>query len=892
MSFSVGETLGPYRIVSQLGAGGMGEVFLAEDSRLGRKVAIKKIFSRGEPSRRLRFVQEARAASALQHPNIITIHDVGEAGDEQYIVMEYLEGESLREILRRGPIPLRTAIDYAASIAAALSAAHAAGIVHRDIKPENVMVLRSGGVKVLDYGLAKLVDSPVGDSDSATLPQQRFTGSGQIVGTVSYMSPEQAQARVVDVRSDIFSLGVVLYEMLAGEQPFRGTSAVETLHEIINVEPSDLRSAGVRREVADIVSRALEKDPGLRYQHAGDLRLDLLRARDRMSEAEGGVSTQRRRPWWWLATAVAMLAAVAVAVFVTRERFSKSSPRQIVPLINQVTIDPGYEGEPTFAPDGQTIAYVSDRSGNLEIYLKQVSGGPDINLTNHPEDDAQPVFSPDGKQIAFVSARGGKSLWYRGPEAPLMGGDIWIMPALGGSPRRIASGNFPSWSPDGQDVYFTAGTWRQQKIFRVAATGGAPSEIACQIPQSHTWLVSPSVSPNGQWLLVGGIIDSLYVVSSVGGKARAVARGRDPVWDAGGKAILYSSTAPGRNFSLCRRSFDPVSGAVGAEQPLTIGTERTMQTAVSRDGRLVAFAAQDVRFNIERIAFDERAGRTTGLPEAVTLGSELTNFFDLSPDGNSIVYESRAGGKFRLWRVEVGGGQPVLLTSEQNMDDRFPMWSSDGRAIAAVRRESGSEKRLLTLFDPDGANPRTVAEVSSNFMTWFPGANAVAWYHEGERAVHLLDLATHRSRRLTFDSSVRAGQSFSADGKWLAFAREDSRTVTDILVMPFSGGASRVAVQTVGDDGHPFFDARGEWLYFSKSHKNLYRVPGPAQGWRHEEPQKVTDFAEANLFLDDPQLSADGKWMYYTRGEFRSDIWVMDVRPGEGRANEAKEGRP
>jgi serine/threonine protein kinase/Tol biopolymer transport system component len=887
--FSVGAAVGPYRIVSPLGAGGMGEVFLAEDSRLGRKVAIKRIHSRSASSRSERFAQEARAASALQHPNIITIHDVGEVDDEPYIVMEYLEGESLRDMIVRGRIPVREAIDYAASIAAALAAAHTAGIVHRDIKPENVMVLRSGEVKVLDYGLAKLVDNFASDPDGATVSQHGLTASGQIVGTVAYMSPEQAEARVVDSRSDIFSLGVVLYEMLTGEQPFRGKSAVETLHRIVNAGPPGLDDARIPRALKDVVRRALEKNPALRYQHAGDLRLDLLRAKERLSDGESGPAAWPSRPWWWLATAAALVVMAAVAAAFVSRRLSKPSATRAVPLINQVTTDPGYEGEPTFAADGQTIAYVSDRSGNLEIYLKQISGGPDVNLTNHAADDVQPSFSPDGKQIAFVSSRTGPGLSYLGPETALMGGDIWIMPALGGPARKIASGNFPSWSPDGQHLYFTAGRWRQQKIYRVAATGGAPAEIDCRIARSHPFLIAPKVSPDGRWLLFGAVIDTVYVVPAAGGTASEIARGRDAAWGAAGKTIVYSSTAPGRNSSLCRRSFDSETGTVGAEEALTIGTERILQATVSPNGEGIAFASQDVRFNIERVPFDAVAGRTTGPPEPVTRGSELTNFFDLSPDGKSIVYESRSGGKFRLWRVD-HGGQPVLLTSERNVDDRFPIWSGDGRAIAVVRRKEEDGKWMLTLVEPDGANPRAVAEVSSNFITWLPHSNSVAWYEERERAVHLLDLATRKSRRLTFEPGVRSTQTFSADGKWLAFLQENENTVTDIRIVPTSGGASRALVETVENDGHPVFDSRGQWMYFSASHKNLYRVPGPAQGWRPAAPQKVTDFAEANLFVDDPQLSPDEKWMYYTRGEFRSDIWVMET--GAGTSAEKRPSSP
>ena len=404
----VGECVGHYRVLSRIGRGGMGEVYLAEDTRLGRKVALKllsgDVIADGESRRR--FALEAKAASSLNHPNIITVYDIGSHGDRDFIAMEYVEGESLRGLILHGKIEVKRAFELAAQVAGGLAAAHDAGIIHRDIKPENLMVTRTSQVKILDFGLAKLVErqraSIVSRDLSAVLQVQHGVGPetvpGTILGTVSYMSPEQAEGRAVDHRTDIFSLGAVLYELLTGKRPFEAKSAIDTLHAIINQEPRPALELNPRLppQSAEILGKAMAKDERERYRHPGDFELDLRRLK-RAMESQSVASTEARtlprgaskeRARWTSvlsrlipASIGAFIAlGVALGVWIITKPVAVA-PRAVWPeriTLTPLTTDPGFEGDPTFSPDGQTIAYSSDRTGNFEIFLKDVSGGQDI----------------------------------------------------------------------------------------------------------------------------------------------------------------------------------------------------------------------------------------------------------------------------------------------------------------------------------------------------------------------------------------------------------------------------------------------------------------------------------------------------------------------------------
>lgn len=907
--FKSGNTIAHYQIRSILGEGGMGKVYLAHDTKLDRKVALKILppeFAANQESMR-RFTQEAKTAAALHHPNIAQIFEIGEHDNTRYIAMEFVAGDTLRTLLSRRRIELKRGLEWCAQVAGGLSAAHTQRVIHRDIKPENLVVTPAGQVKILDFGLAKLMEKRddaggAGELTTAFMPSgnQTNTVPGVIMGTVSYMSPEQARGEKVDQRTDIFSLGVVLYEIVINERPFRGKSTIDTLHAILNQEPPRATQSNPQlpAELEDILGKALAKETSERYQHAGDFEIDLRRLKrgiesNTLTSTKGTAVRQKVAATFHLKWVVLGLTLTAASVLAGWWLGSSSVPQSGVPSLANValtplTADPGYEGEPTFSPDGQTIAYVSDRSGNFEIFLKQIAGGPDVNLTNNASDDVQPAFSPDGKQIAFVSTRASSSsLLYPGVDYSLLGGDIWVMPALGGSARRIAeSGNFPSWSPDGSTIIYTRGTaWFQPKMRRVSAQGGEPLDIpiafAADEPPQPFWLY-PSYSSDNRWIAfeAGAYI---FIVNAEGGEAKRVVKGKRPVWSADSQAIIYSNTESGKNLSLWRVPFSLTEGVVsGLPEPLTVGRGRDIQAAVSRDGKMIAYAAQDLAFNAEVLPFDAEQGRLTGSPQPVTAGSNSIYFLNFSPDGRSIVFENHLGQSAHIWRVDVGS-PPVQLTADAKFNDSAPRWSPDGQTIAFIRRsadESQPSQRVaasLWLMSADGANPRSVIENATNPM-WLPDGRAILYgaIVEGRNQLFLFDLTAKSSRRLTNEVGTVPISAFSPDGKWMIHQSNASGNI-DLRAWPLAGGESRFVVATPHQDYHPFVSPSGKWLYFQLDHKNIYRVPGPAQDWRKAEPEKITNFPESGLFLEDPQISLDGRQLLYSRGRISGDIWIMNL---------------
>ena len=908
--FESGQNVAHFKILSLLGEGGMGKIYLAQDTKLHRKVALKFLPAKLEEDqdRIRRFVQEAQSAARLHHPNIAQIFEIGDYESTHYIALEYVEGETLRQLLSRRKLEIKQAVEFAAQVASGLATAHKEGIIHRDIKPENLVVTTTGQIKILDFGLAKLVEKEldgtgVSQLTTAYMHSGNATTPGVILGTVSYMSPEQARAEKLDQRTDIFSLGVVLYEMITGERPFRGKSAIDTLHAITNQDPSPVTqlNSQLPPELAEVLSKALAKETSERYQHAGDFELDLRRFK-RAVESNSLISTQTQRPGmlgtgkWGLSVPLLLVGAFVVlgvaAIAWLLGRSSVVPKRSTLDLGNvtlmPLTTDPGYEGEPTFSADGETIAYVSDRNGNFEIYLKQISGGPDINLTNDGADDVQPAFSPDGKQIAFVSTRSSSSnLLYPGRDRPLLGGDIWVMPALGGSPRRIVeSGNFPSWSADGKTIIFTSGTSQgQQKLRRVDAKGGPPQDISVKFkadePLAPFWYYS-SYSSDMRWISFEAD-GNIFVVSSEGGEARRIVKGRRPTWGVNSQAIIYSNDEPGKNNSLWQIPFSTTDGtASGVPEPLTVGRGRDTQAAISRDGKLIAFAAQDLSFNIETLPFDEEMGHQTGAPQEVTRGSNNIDFLSFSPDGRSIVFQSHRGAGSHIWRVDIGSA-PVQLTSDPNFNDATPRWSPDAQSIAFIRRPVGVPATpgvpgSLCLMSADGANPRLLSENAFN-PSWAPSGLALIYGSvvEGrQNQLVIFDLATKTLRRLTNEPDVVPLSAFSPDGKWVIYQSTQSGNV-DLRAVPVEGGESRSVVATAHQDYHPFVSPSGKWLYFQLDHKNIYRVPGPTQEWRKGEPEKVTNFPESGLFLEDPQISRDGHWLLYSHGRITGDVWIMNL---------------
>jgi serine/threonine protein kinase len=423
----VGQRVSHYAIEEKLGEGGMGVVYKARDMRLGRFVALKVLPADkvADPERKRRFVQEAKAASALNHPNIITIYDIDQAEGIDFIAMERVEGKTLDRLIPRNGMRLSEALKYAIQIAAALSRAHAAGIIHRDIKPGNIMVTPDGHVKVLDFGLAKLTEVIEVDTQAPTAAMKAAdangTEEGTILGTIAYMSPEQAEGKKVDARSDVFSFGSVLYEIATGRRAFQEETKISTLAAILHKEPLPVHEiiADAPRDLEKIIARCMRKDPERRFQGMADVKVALeeLKEESESEKLDVGVPPTMGRPGLSVSprlTALVISLIVVAAGGAWWLSRAKTPPLSKTPTLVRLTSDSGLTTDPALSPDGKLLAYASDRSGegNLDIWVQQVSGGEAIRLTRDPADDSEPIFSPDGSKIAFRSEREGGGILY------------------------------------------------------------------------------------------------------------------------------------------------------------------------------------------------------------------------------------------------------------------------------------------------------------------------------------------------------------------------------------------------------------------------------------------------------------------------------------------------
>ncbi|HKP14114.1 MAG TPA: protein kinase, partial [Blastocatellia bacterium] len=579
--------LSRYRIINKLGAGGMGEVYLAEDTRLHRRVALKFLPTQftSDATRVRRFEKEARAASALNHPNILTIHEIGEAEGAHFIATEFVEGMTLRRRLSLAPLPLAEALDIAIQVAAALQAAHAVGVIHRDIKPENLMLRHDGYVKVLDFGLAKFIENRPSDDG---LPTQAMTQTepGLAMGTTPYMSPEQTRGLRVDARTDIWSLGVVLYEMVTGQLPFKGETRSDIMAAILKSEPTPLTAYAPQApaELRRIIEKALMKEDGQRYQSVNDLLADLKslkRAQEAaamtgssqpavdyktvLQEAETVVIHNTTAPdalpstraytgerqtrgglsrWWWAALLVAALLVAAAAWYRWRPRNDVDANLLAQLVTTQVVSWKSDLGEDLsnwarFSPDGKFVAFSSTRGGSSGIWVKQMSGGEPITSKRDKGTDFSPVWSPDGQQIAFLSYRDEQS-------------GIWTMPAFGGTPTPLKSldrrsQGLVAWSKDGRTIYYEF----DQNLYAL----NVQTKEATQLTDFDSPIYAQrefSLSPDGERVAYAERKDQrkdIWVMPLRGGQVTRVTDDSNedhaPLWHPDGKRIIYTSVRNG-----------------------------------------------------------------------------------------------------------------------------------------------------------------------------------------------------------------------------------------------------------------------------------------------------------------------------------------------------------
>ena len=730
MAIAKGTSLGPYEVVAHIGSGGMGDVWRARDRRIGRDVAIKVLpeaFAPGD-ERVKRFEQEARAAGALNHPGLVTIFDVGKVDGVPYIVMEMLEGETLRDVLAQakpGALPLRKAIEYATEIASALAVAHAKGIVHRDLKPENLFVTADRRVKILDFGLAKLASEST-DANDTRRTSIHLTSTGLVVGTPGYMSPEQVRAAPVDHRTDIFALGSVLYEMITGTPAFERSSAVETMHAVLTDEPEPLEALvpAVSPACAATVAHCLEKNPHERFQSAHDLAFQ-LRTLPEVSKLAMStiVPTPAKRRWYATPRAaivalVALLGAGGVS-FVLLGMRHQAAP-ETERIFRQLTSADGSELFPAMAPDGKSFAYVSAESGNRDIYVQRVDGHESINITaDYTDDDSEPAFSPDGSQIAFRSERDG--------------GGIFVMGATGESPKRLTNfGHNPAWSPDGTEIVFATEPVETQpdtrahpgELWLVNAHSGASRPLVQ--PQKggpdFGWQsdgVQPSWSPNGKriafWSLssLSAQRDLWTIDPHAAEPKKTVVRVTsdaalqwNPVWSPDGKYLYYGCDADG-TLNLWRVAMNRDSGSpIAPPEPVPLPANTAGHFSFARSGDM-AFVSVTGSDRVLAIPFDANAG-TLGSPRRVIGGSQHIRNFDVSADGKRIAFASRLGKQEDIFVADADGKRISQLTDDA-AKDRDVHWSPDGKTLYFMSNRD-SDAYWIWKINADGSGLARVSD--------------------------------------------------------------------------------------------------------------------------------------------------------------------------------------
>lgn len=875
---NTGSRLGHYTVVQKLGSGGMGEVYLAEDTKLGRKIALKTLLPElaSDSERRIRFEREARAVAAINHPNIVTLYSIESEEGVHFLTMELVTGQPLSRVIPPEGLPLKRFFAIALPLTDAVSAAHDHGITHRDLKPENVMVADNGRVKVLDFGLAKLKPRPFDQDEATAALSDARTMRGQVLGTMAYMSPEQAEGRDLDHRSDIFSLGILLHQMVTGRRPFGGDSAASLLSALLRdtAPPVTEIRPDVPPRLARMIQRCLEKDPARRYQSVADLHTDLA---DLQQEMTSGISTlpapppRSNRRMYFVMAALVIGAAVGAMYLYARWPRSEAPTALGDVEFTQLTHTAGQELFPSLSPDGRTFVYASAASGNYDIYSQRVGGQNPINLTKDSSaDDTQPAFSADGDWIAFRSDR--------------EGGGIFVAGATGESVRRVASfGYHPAWSPDGR---------------KLAVVTQSVTEPALRFTSSELWIVTiatgerqlltdadaaqPSWSPSGRriayWARSGPTAaGDIWTISSDGGAPVPVTTEPsidwNPVWSADGRYLYFSSNRGG-SMNLWRVPMDEATGKpLGRPQPVTTGGGAESQhISVSADGRRIAYVSRVESMNIQRVAFDPVAGRINGEGQWVTRSSRAYDQPAVSPDGRRLAFNS-SGKQEDIFVANLDGSGLQQLTDDAPKD-RAARWSHNGQRIAFYSDRTGAYE--IWTVRPDGSEAQQLTRSpGAHYPVWSPDGRWMAYSTHAPNGAFIFDVTRPWDQQkpralpampdptLTFEI-----WSWSPDGRFLA----GQKHLADL-------SHAGIAIHELGSDRIEWLTAFGEWpVWLNDSRRLLFSDQGRLFliDSATRKYQKVLELPQQNL--GSVGLSSDERTIYYTVMAAEADVWLITTK--------------
>ena len=918
--FSIGALIGTYRIEARIGEGGMGAVYRALDTKLNRAVAIKFLSDHlADANARRRFQREAQMASSLNHPHIVTVYDAGEHEGRQYIVTELIDGGTLKDWASAEQRAWKQVVELVTGVADGLAAAHQAGITHRDIKPANILVTKNGYAKLADFGLAKLAEGS--KADLTRTVTEGHTRPGVIMGTIAYMSPEQASGKPVDARSDIYSFGILLYELLTGRRPFTGNTDLEVLNAITHSAPGPLADdLPVALRMA--VEKALDKDPAERYQSMRELVVDLKRVQ-RLGGTAAVTQTQpaaaispvvvvsaavRWRPLVWAGSiALALVAGILISQWL-----DKPLPAARFKL-TQLTFDDGLTTDPALSPDGTLLAYASDRSGedNLDIYTQQIGGGA-VRRTTFPEDDSEPSFSQDSRMIAFRSEH--------------HGGGVYVVPSLSGdAPRLIAAGGRrPRYSGDGKWIAYWKGNTvsdfsptNSSRSYFVATDNGNSKEIAAGFAATRY----PIWSPDGKSLLFLGARETSSSIATGGwgpwdwwvipvDGGAAVATGAAAVLSRQGfsdfsplaagqwlkDGIIFAATK-GDSKSLWQ--VDISSKGQITEQPRQLTSGAGIEDSPSGALGRIVFASLNENTNIWSLPIEPNQAKVSLPMQRLTQNTSVEFHPDISRDGKLLAFGSNANsGSFdvRLKDLTTGQEQAVAVSPA---NEGHPVFSADGSKVAHDIWTTGRDQniRVVSLEAASKKNPPDNLCGDDCFLPfdWSSDGTKLLYWSRDQRKIGLMEVASRRKSMLLEHPEYAVLRArFSPDQQWVAFTALTTPVFSKIFIAPFQAESvinPEDWVSVTNDDAIssiPRWSPDGNLLYFvanSDGNLCLYaqrldrttkKPTGPVITVQHLHGARRS---LNSVFIPFQEISVARDKVVFPMNERTGNIWMREPTP-------------